>query len=253
MNRLKELFQKNRAWAAAIVKEQPDFFEQLSQQQAPEYLWIGCSDSRVPANEILGLMPGEIFVHRNVANLVVHTDLNCLSVIQFAVEVLKVKHVIVCGHYGCGGVKAAVLNEKHGLIDSWLQHIKDGHQKHTGFLSELESKNRLHNYMCELNVIEQMNNVCRTNIILDAWERGQPLSVHGWIYGLNDGLLRNLSECFSSPKDVQPNYQNAVLEIQKRVGASVQKERAAQSAEQQTNNAENQPNDNNTSAPDCQP
>ncbi len=227
MNELKELFQKNREWAAAIVKEQPDFFEQLSQQQAPEYLWIGCSDSRVPANEILGLMPGEIFVHRNVANLVVHTDLNCLSVIQFAVEVLKVKHVIVVGHYGCGGVKAAVLNEKHGLIDSWLQHIQDVHSKHKPFLDELESESRLHNYMCELNVLEGMKNVCRTNIIQDAWARKQPLSVHGWIYGLSDGLLRNLSECFSSPEDIEPNYDAAIAEIKKRVNASVQKDKAA--------------------------
>jgi len=239
MNRLKELFQKNRAWAAAIVKEQPDFFEQLSQQQAPEYLWIGCSDSRVPANEILGLMPGEIFVHRNVANVVVHTDFNCLSVIQFAVEVLKVKHVIVCGHYGCGGVKASVRNEKHGLIDSWLQHIKDVHKKHNSFLCELENENRLHNYMCELNVIEQMSNVCRTNIILDAWKREQPVSVHGWIYGLNDGLLRNLSECFSGPEDVEPNYQNAVIEIKKRVNASVQKDRAARDIENQDDDRKN--------------
>jgi len=253
MNQLKELFQKNREWAAAIVKEQPDFFEQLSQQQAPEYLWIGCSDARVPASEILGLMPGELFVHRNVANVVVHTDFNCLSVIQFAVEVLKVKHVIVCGHYGCGGVKAAVLDEKHGLIDSWLQHIKDVQNKHTGFLCELENENRLHNYMCELNVIEQMTNVCRTNTILDAWKRGQPLSVHGWIYGLNDGLLRNLSECFSRPEDVQPNHQTAVTEIKKRVSASVQKDRAARETGNQANELEKLNNDDSSSEQNSQP
>lgn len=249
MNQLKELFQKNRAWAAAIVKEQPDFFEQLSRQQAPEYLWIGCSDARVPASEILGLMPGELFVHRNVANVVVHTDFNCLSVIQFAVEVLKVKHIMIVGHYGCGGVKAAVCNEKHGLIDSWLQHIKDVQKKHNSFLSELENENRLHNYMCELNVIEQMTNVCHTNSVLDAWNRGQPLSIHGWVYGLNDGLLRNLSECFSSPEEVEPNYQNAVSEIKKRIGASVQKDRAARNAEKQANEPVNLIHDDNDSAP----
>lgn len=223
MNRLKELFDKNREWAAAIVKEQPDFFEQLSQQQAPEYLWIGCSDARVPASDILGLMPGDIFVHRNVANLVVHTDLNCLSVIQFAVEVLKVKHIIVCGHYGCGGVKAAVLNEKHGLIDNWLLHIQDAQEKHQDFLSELQSEEKLHKYMCELNVIEQMLNVCKTNSVQESWNKGQSLSVHGWIYGLRDGLLRNLSDCFSDTDEMAPHYQNAVAGIKKRVLATAAK------------------------------
>jgi len=217
MNRLEKLFEKNREWAAAIVKEQPDFFEQLSQQQAPEYLWIGCSDARVPASEILGLMPGDLFVHRNVANVVVHTDFNCLSVIQFAVEVLKVKHVIVCGHYGCGGVKAVVCNEKHGLIDNWLMHVKDVQEKHQDFLSQLEDKNKQHNYMCELNVIEQMVNVCKTYSIVNAWASEHPLSVHGWIYGLNDGLLRNLAECFSSPDEINPHYQEAIADIRKRV------------------------------------
>jgi carbonic anhydrase len=223
MNQLKELFDNNREWAAAIVKEQPDFFEQLSQQQAPEYLWIGCSDSRVPANEILGMMPGEIFVHRNVANLVVHTDLNCLSVIQFAVEVLKIKHIIVCGHYGCGGVKAAVNNEKHGLIDNWLLHIQDAQEKHHDFLSELQDKEKLQKYMCELNVIEQVLNVCKTNSVRESWLNGQSLSVHGWIYGLRDGLLRNLSDSFSSQNEIKPHYQAAVEGIKKRVIASAAK------------------------------
>lgn len=220
MNQLEKLFEKNREWAAAIVKEQPDFFEQLSQQQAPEYLWIGCSDARVPASEILGLMPGELFVHRNVANVVVHTDFNCLSVIQFAVQVLKVKHVMVVGHYGCGGVKAAVCNEKHGLIDNWLMHVKDVQEKHQDFLSQLEDKNKLHNYMCELNVIEQMVNVCKTYSVQDSWSAGHSLSVHGWIYGLNDGLLRNLSDCFTSQDEITPHYQAAIADIKKRVTQS---------------------------------
>jgi len=228
MNRLKQLFDKNREWAAAIVEEQPDFFEQLSQQQAPEYLWIGCSDARVPASEILGLMPGDLFVHRNVANVVVHTDLNCLSVIQYAVEVLKVKHIIVCGHYGCGGVKAAVCDEKHGLIDNWLMHIKDVQEKHQEFLGQLENKTKLHNYMCELNVIDQMVNVCKTNSVLDTWTSGRGLSVHGWIYGLNDGLLRNLSDCFSNQDEIKPHYQAAIAAIRKRVLTSADKHNSAQ-------------------------
>jgi carbonic anhydrase len=220
MNRLKELFDNNRQWAEAIVKEQPDFFEQLSKQQTPEYLWIGCSDSRVPANEILGMMPGEIFVHRNVANLVVHTDLNCLSVIQYAVEVLKVKHIMVVGHYGCGGVLAAVRNDKFGLIDNWLLHIQDAQEKHRELLAPLENETKRHKFMCELNVIEQMLNVCKTNSVVDSWKAGQDLSVHGWIYGLRDGLLHSLSDCFSSEEDIMPNYQAAIAEIKKRVAES---------------------------------
>lgn len=217
MNVLTDLFDKNREWAAAIVEEQPDFFEQLSKQQAPEYLWIGCSDARVPSNQILGLLPGELFVHRNVANVVVHTDLNCLSVIQFAVEVLKVKHIMVVGHYGCGGVKAAVCNEKHGLIDNWLLHIQDVQHKHQHFLNKLTDEKQLHDFMCELNVIEQVVNVCRTNSILEAWGRDQPLSVHGWVYGLNDGLLRNLIDCFSNLDEMEPHYKAAIAAIEERV------------------------------------
>lgn len=221
MNRLKELFDKNREWAEAINKEQPDFFEQLSKQQTPEYLWIGCSDSRVPANEILGLMPGEIFVHRNVANLVVHTDLNCLSVIQYAVEVLKVKHIIVCGHYGCGGVLAAVRNDKFGLIDNWLLHIQDAQEKHLEVLSPLKDEQQRHQFMCELNVIEQMLNVCKTNSVVDSWKAGQDLSVHGWIYGLSDGLLHSLSDCFTGDADMTSNYQVAISKIKGRIADAV--------------------------------
>lgn len=190
--RLIELFDSNRAWAAGIRSRDPEFFLKLSRQQSPEYLWIGCSDSRVPANEIVGRMPGELFVHRNVANVVVHTDLNCLSVIQFAVDVLKVRHVIVCGHYGCGGVRAALRNDRLGLIDNWLRHVQDVRQKHIGQLGPLGQDDRAIDRLCELNVIEQVVNVCQTTIVCDAWERGQPLAVHGWIYGLQDGLLRDL-------------------------------------------------------------
>lgn len=223
MNQLKELFDKNRQWAEAIIKEQPDFFEQLSQQHAPEYLWIGCSDARVPSNQIVGLKPGELFVHRNVANVVIHTDLNCLSVIQYAVEVLKVKHVIVCGHYGCGGVKSAICNHKFGLIDNWLRHIQDVQNKHQELLSDLQDKTELHKYMCELNVLEQVVNVCQTTTLQDAWEREQTVSVHGWVYGLNDGHLRNLADSISNAEDMVPNYRAAVADIKTRVNASIKK------------------------------
>ena len=191
MNTLKHLFEKNRAWAEGISAEDPAFFDKLSHLQAPEYLWIGCSDSRVPANQITGLAPGEVFVHRNVANVVVHTDLNCLSVMQFAVDVLKVKHIIVCGHYGCGGVRAALTGERLGLIDNWLRHIQDVRDKHAGLLSPLNAEAAA-DRLCELNVIEQVVNVSRTTILRDAWQRGQQVAVHGWIYGLSDGQLRDL-------------------------------------------------------------
>ena len=191
MNTLKHLFENNRAWAEGISAEDPAFFDKLSQLQAPEYLWIGCSDSRVPANQITGLAPGEVFVLRNVANVVVHTDLNCLSVMQFAVDVLKVKHIIVCGHYGCGGVRAALTGERLGLIDNWLRHIQDVRDKHAAQLSPLVGEAAA-NRLCELNVIEQVANVAQTTIVRDAWERGQPLAVHGWIYDLADGRLRDL-------------------------------------------------------------
>ena len=191
MPETKKLFALNRAWSEEIRRQNPDFFQKLSQQQSPRFLWIGCSDSRVPANEIVGLLPGELFVHRNVANVVVHTDLNCLSVLQYAVDVLKVEHVIVCGHYGCGGVQAALEQRKYGLIDNWLRHIRDVHDKHTLVVESVLGPAKL-DTLCELNVIEQALNVCQTTIVQDAWSRGQKLKVHSWIYGLKDGLLNNL-------------------------------------------------------------
>jgi carbonic anhydrase len=188
---LTELLDRNRAWAAAITADDPLFFAGLAERQAPEYLWIGCSDSRVPANQIVGLSPGDVFVHRNVANVVVHTDLNCLSVIQYAVDVLAVKHVIVCGHYGCGGVKSALEGTRHGLIDNWLRHVTDVADKHAKELASLPDDQRL-DRLCELNIVEQVANVSQTTIVEDAWARGQALTVHGLVYDLHDGLLRDL-------------------------------------------------------------
>jgi len=199
---VEHLLQNNREWAEGIVKKNPDFFRKLAAQQAPEYLWIGCSDSRVPANELLGLLPGDVFVHRNIANVIVHSDLNCLSVLQFAVEVLGVKHVIVCGHYGCSGVHAALTGRRIGLADNWLRHVEDVHQKHGRYLGEALPERAKHDRLCELNVIEQVVNICQTTIVQDAWERGQPLTVHGWIYGLQDGLLRDLGLAVSDPKEL---------------------------------------------------
>ncbi len=210
MRKLKHLFDKNREWAESVLAESPDFFEKLAHQQEPDYLWVGCADSRVPANEITGLMPGEMFVHRNVANLVVHTDLNCLSVIQYAVEVLQVKHIIVCGHYGCGGVQAAMENKRHGLIDNWLRHIQDVAQKHEHQLMEYGDAQQKFARLCELNVIEQVTNVCQTTIVENAWEQGQDLSVHGWIYGLGDGLLRDLGIRIASQQELPAAYERAV-------------------------------------------
>ena len=187
-----QLFENNRAWVDQILEKDADFFNKLAAQQTPEYLWIGCADSRVPANDLLGLLPGELFVHRNIANVVVHSDLNCLSVLQFAIDVLKVKHVIVCGHYGCSGVQAAMTGRRVGLADNWLRHVQDVHQKHEKYLGEvLPPKERL-DRLCELNVIEQVVNVCQTTIIQDAWERDQSVTVHGWVYGVGDGLLSEL-------------------------------------------------------------
>lgn len=193
MQNLENLFEKNRAWADKIRQRDPEFFPTLARQQFPGYLWIGCSDSRVPANQIVGLLPGELFVHRNVANLVVHTDLNCLSVMQFAVDVLKVRHVMVVGHYGCSGVGAAYRRQRIGLSDNWLRHVQDVRDKHDAELSKIEDPVAACDRLCELNVIEQVSNVCQTSIVRDAWERGQDLTVHGWIYGLTDGLLRDLN------------------------------------------------------------
>jgi carbonic anhydrase len=192
MGALNYLFANNRAWAAEMTGKDPQFFERLWRQQSPQYLWIGCSDSRVPANQIVGLLPGEMFVHRNVANLVVHTDLNCLSALQFAVEVLRVRHIIVCGHYRCGGVLAALRDDKLGLIDNWLRHVQDVRWKHRAILQALHTEAQQHDRLCELNVIEQVINLKQTTVLRDAWGRGQELTVHGWIYDLRDGLLREL-------------------------------------------------------------
>jgi carbonic anhydrase len=195
---LARLFENNRLWAERITAAQPDFFRTLASQQAPEYLWIGCSDSRVPANEIVGLLPGELFVHRNVANVVVHTDLNCLSVLQFAVDVLKVRDVIVCGHYGCGGVTAALNGQKLGLVDNWLRHVQDVAHLHSSVLQPLDAAAKL-DRLCELNVVEQARHVCETTVVQNAWQRGQALTVHAWIYGLNNGRLRDLGFTTSGP------------------------------------------------------
>ena len=195
---LAELFENNRAWAAERVARDPEFFAGLVERQSPAYLWIGCADSRVPANEIVGLAPGEVFVHRNVANLVVHTDLNCLSVLQYAVDLLGVRHVIVCGHYGCGGVRAALDGSRHGLVDNWLRHVVDVAEKHEDELAGIDDDGRRFERLCELNVVEQVVNVCQTTIVEDAWARGQELTVHGLVYALEDGLLRDLGVSASS-------------------------------------------------------
>jgi carbonic anhydrase len=192
MSGVEHLIENNRAWARRKVEENPGFFTTLAKQQSPEYLWIGCSDSRVPANQIVGMLPGDIFVHRNVANVVVHSDLNCLSVIQFAVDVLKVKHILVVGHYGCGGVQAALEDQRLGLIDNWLRHVQDVAQKHRAELDALPTHDDRISRLCELNVREQVANVCQTTIVQGAWERGQDLTVHGWVYALHDGLVRDL-------------------------------------------------------------
>lgn len=201
-NDLAHLLENNRQWASAILDKNPDFFKKLSAQQAPEYLWIGCSDSRVPANELLGLLPGDVFVHRNIANVIVHSDLNCLSVLQFAIQLLKVKHIIVCGHYGCSGVHAALNNHRIGLADNWLRHVQDVHQKHGRYLGDaLPARDRA-DRLCELNVLEQATNVSQTTIVQDAWEQGQQVAVHSWIYDVRDGLLRDLGLTLSGPEDL---------------------------------------------------
>ena len=209
MHVLQNLLDNNRNWAAGMLARDPQYFERLVAQQTPQYLWIGCADSRVPANEITGLMPGEIFVHRNIANVVVHTDLNCLSVIQYAVEVLAVKHIIVCGHYGCGGVAAAMQNREFGLIDNWLRHLKDIYRKHETELNAIPEGAGRFEHFCELNVIEQVYNVCHTTIVQGAWRRGQPLTVHGWIYSLSNGLLQDLSVRISSAAELHSLYRMA--------------------------------------------
>ncbi len=202
MENLTSLFDQNKVWAASILKTRPDFFEILSKQQDPEYLWIGCSDSRVPANEIVNLLPGELFVHRNVANLVKHSDMNCLSVLQYAIEILNVKHVIVCGHYGCGGVRSAMEEKSHGLVDNWIRSIRDTFLKNQHLFAGLNSEEAKTNKLCEVNVVNQVYNVCQTTIVQEAWRRGQSLSVHGWIYSLQNGLLQDLDVCISSNDEV---------------------------------------------------
>ena len=201
MDELKELLAKNEAWAKSIKASDPNFFGTLAEQQTPRYLWIGCSDSRVPATQLVGLQPGDMFVHRNVANVVGHTDFNCLAVLQYAVDVLAVNHVIVCGHYGCGGVKAAMDNLQLGLIDNWLRHVQDVMRSHAALLSAITDEAKRLDKLCELNVIEQVLNVSRTTIVQSAWSRGQELAVHGWIYGIGDGLLRDLNICLTGPTD----------------------------------------------------
>lgn len=215
MAQLEHLFAQNRAWAEGIRNRDPEFFPKLSRQQSPEYLWIGCSDSRVPANEIVNMLPGELFVHRNIANVVVHTDLNCLSVIQFAVDVLKVKHVIVCGHYGCSGVRAALRCERIGLADNWLRHVQDVAEKHRGCVHAMPADKARADRLSELNVIEQVANVCQTTIVRDAWDRAQQLTVHSWIYGLEDGLIRDLGMSISAPGEFEPQYRAALAAIEK--------------------------------------
>ncbi len=199
---LEHLLQNNRSWAASMIDQDPEFFRKLAAQQSPNYLWIGCSDSRVPASEIVDLLPGELFVHRNIANVVCHSDLNCLSVLQFAIDVLKVKHVIVTGHYGCSGVHAAMTGRRVGLADNWLRHVQDVHQKHERYFGDVIPKGEQLDRLCELNVIEQVGNVCQTTLVQDAWERGQELTIHSWIYGIKDGLLRDLGVTVSNPVEL---------------------------------------------------
>jgi carbonic anhydrase len=210
MNSLTDLLERNRLWAASVRADDPGFFKRLSTQQAPKYLWIGCSDSRVPANQITGMQPGEVFVHRNVANIVVHTDLNCLSAIQFAVDLLKVEHIMVVGHYGCSGVHASLTRTRIGLADNWLRHLADVEKKHTAMLDAIELDTLKHARLCELNVIEQVVNVCQTTIVEDAWSRAQPLTVHGWIYGLHDGRVRDLGISVDATNELEDGYKNAL-------------------------------------------
>ena len=219
MTDLDNLLQRNRDWAEQVKRDDPGFFQRLSQQQAPKYLWIGCSDSRVPANQIMGLAPGEVFVHRNIANVMVHTDLNCMSVIQFAVDVLKVEHILVVGHYGCGGVHAALNGTRVGLADNWIRHVGDVAQKHAALL-EASGDTMRGDRLCELNAIEQAENVCLTTVVGDAWARGQSLSVHGWVYSLHDGRVRQLGMDVDSAEALEPAYRNALARLtQSRDGA----------------------------------
>ena len=207
---LTNLFEQNRLWVESVTANDPDYFKRLANQQSPEYLWIGCSDSRVPANQITGLAPGEVFVHRNIANVVVHTDLNALSVIQFAIEQLKVKHILVVGHYGCSGVRAAMENLRIGLADNWIRHVKDVDEKHGAYLGSIIKSNDRLDRLCELNVIEQVVNVCQTTSVQDAWSRNQPLTVHGWVYGLKDGMARDMGISVANPDELTARYQSVI-------------------------------------------
>ncbi len=217
MNRLRHLLASNHAWSERVNAEDPTFFERLSKQQAPEYLWIGCSDSRVPANQVIDVAPGEVFVHRNIANVVVHTDLNCLSVIQFAVDVLKVKHILVVGHYGCGGVHAALHGTRLGLADNWVRHVTDVAQMHTDVLDGHDDMALKHDRLCELNVLEQVTNVCKTTIVQDAWARDQPLAIHGWVYTLRDGRVHDLGVSVAGNADLAREYPAALARIREDV------------------------------------
>jgi carbonic anhydrase len=210
---LRHLFDRNTAWAERVTARDPGFFTRLATQQSPEYLWIGCSDSRVPANEIVDLDPGELFVHRNVANVVVHTDLNCLSVLQYAIDVLRVQHVMVVGHYGCGGVRAALENGKHGLIDNWLRHVQDVHQRHRELVNAVPDRDARTDLLCELNVLAQAFNVCETTVVQDAWDRGQALAVHAWVYGLRDGRLTDLRFTMEGAAEMDSTYASAVAAL----------------------------------------
>jgi carbonic anhydrase len=213
MNALQHLFDRNRKWAEQVTARDPNFFQGLSRQQAPKYLWIGCADSRVPANEIIDLLPGELFVHRNISNVVVYADLNCLSVLQYAIDVLKVRHIIVCGHYGCGGVEAAWSNQKLGLSDNWLRYVQEVRQKHRSHFEEVRDERRQVDRLCELNVLEQVVHTAQTTIVQDAWARQQEVSIHGWIYRLTDGLLRDLGLIVTRPDDLPARYDAAVREV----------------------------------------
>jgi carbonic anhydrase len=210
---LSHLLENNRSWARGITERDPEFFQSLAKQQSPRYLWIGCSDSRVPANEITGLKPGEVFVHRNIANVVVHTDLNCLSVMQYAVDVLKVEHIIVCGHYGCGGVNAALRRKNVGLVDNWLRHVEDVYLKHARWIDAIPELELQSDRLCEVNAIEQAINVCQTTVVRDAWLLSQPLSVHAWTYGLKDGLISELGVTIASEADVALSYKRALTKM----------------------------------------
>lgn len=212
---LTDLFDNNRRWAEAVEARQPGFFTKLLQQQTPQYLWIGCADSRVPANELVGLLPGELFVHRNVANLLVHSDLNALSVVQFAVDALKVKHIIVVGHSNCGGVRAALADQRAGLVDNWLRHVKDVRDAHAAFLASLPESLQV-DALVELNVLEQARNVCHTTVVADAWQRGQSVVLHGWVYGLQNGLLEDLGFTVAATEDVGPAFDSALAQLQQR-------------------------------------